>query len=93
MYFEVCTFDVVVACLALSLSHHHCCHCHIAFVRGDEPEKKELTPAEKKAQKALRAAADKKRKKKLNAPARILKIEVRYTVYGMVWYGMVWSLC
>eukprot|EP00903_Cladosiphon_okamuranus_P014012 g13030.t1 len=43
--------------------------------KGDEPEKKELTPVEKKAQKALRAAADKERKKKLNAPARIAKIE------------------
>ncbi|CAN0018833.1 unnamed protein product [Pylaiella littoralis] len=44
--------------------------------KGDEPEKRELTPAEKKEQKAERAAADKARKKKVNAPGRILKIEV-----------------
>lgn len=44
---------------------------------GDAEPKKELTPAEKKAQKALRAAADKERKRKVNAPARITKIEVR----------------
>lgn len=48
----------------------------LCLARGDEPEKKELTPAEKKAQKALRAAADKVRKKKVNAPGRIVKIEV-----------------
>lgn len=58
-------------------------HCPAIFalthvcIRGDEAEaKKELTPAEKKKQKALRAAAEKERKKKLNAPARITKIEV-----------------
>lgn len=46
-------------------------------LRGDEAEaKKELTPAERKKQKALRAVAEKERKKKLNAPARIAKIEV-----------------
>ncbi|CBJ26283.1 ABC transporter, ATP-binding protein [Ectocarpus siliculosus] len=42
---------------------------------GDAESKKELTPAEKKAQKALRAAAEKERKKKVNAPGRISKIE------------------
>lgn len=46
------------------------------LVRSDETAKKELTPAEKKAEKAKRAAADKERKKKVNAPARIRKIEV-----------------
>ena len=51
--------------------------CRLAFlVRSDQPDKRELTPAEKKAQKALRAAAQKERKKKYNAPARIVKIEV-----------------
>lgn len=43
--------------------------------KGDEPAKKDLTPAEKKAQKALRAAAEKERKRKVNAPGRIAKIE------------------
>lgn len=52
------------------------CCVPCVFVRGDEPEKRELTPAEKKEQKAERAAADKARKKKVNAPGRILKIEV-----------------
>lgn len=51
-------------------------YCRVFLVRADEPSKKELTPAEKKAEKAKRAAAEKERKKKVNAPARIRKIEV-----------------
>lgn len=52
----------------------------VLLARGDEPEKKELTPAQKKKQKAARAAAEKVRKKKVNAPSRILKIEVHTVV-------------
>eukprot|EP00752_Nemacystus_decipiens_P011899 g10551.t1 len=46
--------------------------------KADEPgtnKDKELTPAEKKEQKALRVAAQQKQKKKFNAPGRIAKIE------------------
>lgn len=45
--------------------------------RGDDAVAAELTPAQKAEQKAKRVAADKLRKKKVNAPTRILKIQVR----------------
>lgn len=45
--------------------------------RGGGAKSKELTPAEKADQKAQKAAADKARKKRLNAPGRIVKIQAR----------------
>ncbi len=58
------------------------------FVSVEEPSKKELTPAEKKAEKAKRAAAEKERKKKVNAPARIRKIEVCCMLMTLLIVGM-----
>lgn len=45
--------------------------------RGEGAVAAELTPAEKAEQKAKRVVADKLRKKKVNAPSRILKIQAR----------------
>lgn len=45
-------------------------------VRGEDVKaKQDLTPAEKAEQKKLRIVADKERKKKVNAPGRIVKIQ------------------
>ncbi|CAM9132684.1 unnamed protein product [Laminaria digitata] len=43
--------------------------------KGDDAVAAELTPAQKTEQKAKRVVADKLRKKKVNAPTRILKIQ------------------
>lgn len=45
---------------------------------ANDKDKKELTPAEKAEQKVQRIAAEKIRKKKVNAPSRIVKIQASF---------------